>query len=673
MGFLEENISKANIAEDLDPTALLRIGSTVKEGYENDLRSRADWEERNEDYLKLATQVVEPKNYPWPGAANIKYPLLSTAIQAFAARAYPALVPNANPVKGRVVGYDNDGTKMTRAINIGKHMSYQLIEEMEEWEDDMDRMCHIIPLVGSCFKKTYFSPILKRNISELVLPQNLVVDYYAKNLETAYRKTEKIFLSNNELYERVAAGVYLDAELRTPQPQDTASKTSGEVHGVNPSPQADSATEHLLLECHTFYDLDGDGYEEPYICTVAYPSGQVLRIVARYDEDSIQYTEGKEKQVLRIEPVEYYTKFTFIPSPDNSFYDLGFGSLLTPINETINTTVNQLLDAGTLSNQQSGFLSRGIRVKGGDYTFRPGEWKPVNSTGDDLRKGIVPLPVGTPSQVLFSLLEMMINSGRVLSSTIDAMVGEDSGQNQKATTTIAKIREGSRVFNAIYKRMHRSLKKEFKKLYRLNKLYLPDEAYFQILDPGQEKVSKIGRSDYQENIANVIPTSDPNVATEQERLAKAEALAQLIPLGTVNPQEVTKRILEAQDQYGIEQLMALPPAGPPPDFQLKMAELQHKIQMDQLNHQLEILKVKLDGIGTISDAEAKEHAGKLAVVKHMLDVLEQEAAVQAQQEVAPQQPTGGTNDQQASSNGMAAAPGNEGVPNPAPEGQAAVS
>jgi len=114
------NIDKINIAEDLDQKTLDAIGKSIKEGYETDVRSRSDWEDRNESYLKLATQVKEDKNTPWPGAANIKYPLLSTAIQAFASRAYPALIPNANPVRGRVVGYDEDGSKANRAINIGR-------------------------------------------------------------------------------------------------------------------------------------------------------------------------------------------------------------------------------------------------------------------------------------------------------------------------------------------------------------------------------------------------------------------------------------------------------------------------------------------------------------------------------------------------------------------------
>jgi chaperonin GroES len=57
---------------------------------------------RNEQWLKLATQVVEKKTYPWPNAANVKYPLLTTAAMQFAARAYPALVPGPRLVQGLV-------------------------------------------------------------------------------------------------------------------------------------------------------------------------------------------------------------------------------------------------------------------------------------------------------------------------------------------------------------------------------------------------------------------------------------------------------------------------------------------------------------------------------------------------------------------------------------------
>jgi chaperonin GroES len=71
-------------------------------------------------------------------------------------------------------------------------------------------------------------------------------------------------------------------------------------------------------------------------------------------------------------------KFGFIPNPDGSFYDIGFGILLGPINESVNTLINQLVDAGTLNNLQSGFIGKGLRLRMGEQRFMPGEWKTVN-------------------------------------------------------------------------------------------------------------------------------------------------------------------------------------------------------------------------------------------------------------------------------------------------------
>jgi hypothetical protein len=42
-----------------------------------DLTSRLDWESRNEQANKLALQVVEKKSFPWPGASNVKFPLIT--------------------------------------------------------------------------------------------------------------------------------------------------------------------------------------------------------------------------------------------------------------------------------------------------------------------------------------------------------------------------------------------------------------------------------------------------------------------------------------------------------------------------------------------------------------------------------------------------------------------
>lgn len=617
---LEAVVNESNIADSLDEDTLKDIGREVVEGYNMDSDSRTEWEQKLEEALKLATQVVEEKSYPWPNAANVKYPLITTAALQFASRAYPALIPGPNLVKGRVVGYDEDGSKTERAIRIGKHMSYQLMEQMENWEEDMDKLAIIIPVVGCAFKKTYYSPIKKQNISELVLAQDLVVDYYTKSLEDATRVTHKLHLTERDITERVLQGIYSDVDLAPPN-GDTESRISDEINGLT-EPGPSDATPYTILEQHRYWDIDGDGYSEPYIVTVEVESQKVLRMVARFDPDTIEKDDNG--QIIYIEPVHYFTKFPFIPNPDGGFYDIGFGTLLGPINSTIDSTINQLLDAGTLSNLPSGFLGRGIRLKAGNYKFSPGEWKFVNTTGDDLKKSIVPLPINQPSAVLFNLLSLMIQSGERLSSTVDSMVGENPGQNQKATTTMAVLEQGMKVFSGIYKRLYRSLKKELRKLYRLNSIYLPLEEYFMILDPNEERAAAIGRGEYMLGDADVIPTADPNVATEQQKLAKATGLFELMQTGMINPQEAVRRILEAQEQPGIERLMEVPPPQP----SIEQLELQQKGQIEQAKIQIEQAKVqvammaaKANAMLAMAKAESLETGDQLDYYKAQLEGL----------------------------------------------------
>ena len=81
-----------NLAEDLDDNTLISIGNDVVKGYETDKASREPWEKDLKTWTELALQISGNKTYPWPNAANIKYPLLATAAMQFAARAYPTLV-----------------------------------------------------------------------------------------------------------------------------------------------------------------------------------------------------------------------------------------------------------------------------------------------------------------------------------------------------------------------------------------------------------------------------------------------------------------------------------------------------------------------------------------------------------------------------------------------------
>ena len=605
---LETILESDNIAKELSDQALSKIGKDVVDGFDVDRKSREGWESKIEDWTRLALQVAEMKTTPWPNAANVKYPLITNAALQFSSRAYPALLTGTNVVRGRVVGFDETGEKLDKAVRIGKHMSYQLLEEMDDWEEHMDKLLFALPIIGCMFKKTYHDSSKSKNVSEIVYPKELVVNYFASCLEDADRITHVLNMNENDIHERIERGIFLDETFEKPARKNEESATDAATGVISPETEDKTCPYELLEQC-TFIDLDGDGYEEPYICTVDRVSGKVARIVARFNMESIQF--NAKGNVIRIEPDHYYTKYSFIPSPDGSFYDIGFGILLGPINDTVNTLINQLLDAGTLSNMQSGFIARGIRIKGGSKAFTPGEWKYVNTAGDDLRKGIVPLPTKEPSNVLFSLLGMMVDAGEKLSSSTDMMQGEIPGQNTKATVAMASIDQGMKVFKSIYKRTHRSLAKEFKKLYKLNSLFLSEDAYFTVLDVGQEEAQKISRRDYDMGDVDVVPTSDPNVATEEQKMAKVQALFEVLQLGTVNPAVVTKRYLEATEQSNIQELMQMPEQGPSGEEQ--------KMQLEQAQMQFDQAKFKDESHRAWEDLAIKRAAAEATALKNTAD------------------------------------------------------
>ncbi len=563
-------VEATNIAEKLEKEVLEKISQQVSEGYEYDLSTRSDWEKNIDNWTDLALQVKEEKNFPWRGASNVKYPLLSTAAMQFNARSYPSLVPSSgNVVKAEVIGKDPTGEKLAHSQRISTFMSYQLLHEMSSWEEDMDKLLIMLPIVGTIFKKTYYNSTLKHNVSELILPKDLVVNYWAKSLEDAERVSQRLLLNKRQVKERQMAGLYLDdVELGEPTLIDSV-KTNAVV-------KQDTTLPYEIVEQHTYYDMDDDGYAEPYVITFERSSKKVLRIAARFDETTIFTDEANELQ--KIEPIHYFTKFSFIPNPDGGFYDIGFGLLLSPINESVNTLINQLIDAGTLNNLQGGFLGKGLKLKLGEQRWTPGEWKTLNTTSDDLRKQILPLPTKEPSNVLFELMGTLVTSGKELASVAEIFVGKMPGQNTPATTTMATIEQGMKVFTAVYKRIFRALKSEYKKLFRLNSVYLDPSKYEAVMD------IQVLPDDFDNAKYDVCPSADPSTPTQTERLMKAQGLLELLPLGTLDPLEVTRRVLEAQEQPSYEKLFhpSIQQTGqfqPPPDP--KLQEMEMKGQMEE--------------------------------------------------------------------------------------------
>jgi chaperonin GroES len=574
---LRSFIGQDNIVPMLDAEVVSRIGLEVTRGYDIDKVSRSEWEKQTKIAMDLAMQVTQEKSWPWPKAANVKYPLITTASIQFSARAYPAIVRGQEVVKGEVLGPDPQGKKKERATRIGRHMSYQVLEEIPDWDEEEDKLLMQMSIVGCAFRKTYFDTMMGRPCSDLV-PAKYVVYNHQTPFAKLRRITHELFVFKNEAIERQRGGIWSECELGLPDGEDN---------------DEDGAFD--FLEQHCWYDLDEDGYKEPYVVTVKKDSSKVVRILARFDEDGIKVNGRGE--IAKIIPVEYWTKFPFMPNPDGGSYDVGLGLLLNPINETVNTVLNQLLDAGTLANTGGGFIGSGLKMKGGPARFVPGEFKPVDNSGSKIAENVFHMTFPGPSPVLFQLLGMLIEAGKDISSVKDILTG-DQQINQTATTTLALIEQGQKVFSAIYKRVHRSLKQEFKKLYRLNKLYLLPEDYYRF----QDKVESIYLEDYQGDETDVAPVSDPTLVSDAQELTRAEALMKFAGDPYINQIELRRKFLVALKEQDIDTLLVKEEPKAPQDP--KVLEIEGKLAV--LEEQTKQSGVKLAADIEMLNAKAAE-------------------------------------------------------------------
>ncbi len=614
---MDAAIENKNLADKMEKEELKEISEALYAGYRADLDSCQEWLDNNQDWLAMSLLTRKVKTFPWPNASNVKFPLLATASMQFSAKAYPTLVPaDGIIVKPRVIGYDPAGLRAAKADRISKHMSFQIFHRIPRWEEQMDRLIIVTSLAGMCFKKTYKDPTCKRLISRIVYPENLIVNYWAESLESAYRKTEIIQYTEDEYNARVASKEWLDigeiGEGNASLAQDTPAMQKPRANNAEPNSESDAATPHIFLEVHTFWDVDDDEYAEPVVVTIHEPTKKVVRITSRFASDSITF-DDEGKKVVYIEPIEYYTDFPFFANPDGSIYGLGLGALLGPINESVNTLVNQLVDAGTMSNMQSGFIAKGLRIQMQETKIKPGEWIGVNASGTDLKDSIFPLPVKEPSEVLFKLMQLLSDAGMKLASVSDISTGQLPGQNTPATTTNASINESSHLSTAVYKRLYAGLASEMRKIARLNSLspeILAEES--KILN------IQIQTSDYDGADYDVIPAADPNGSSKSNQIQQMGQIGQhLLPLQVIDPREFAVRMLTLADIPN-PQKMIMPPQPPKPDPKLQIEQQKASVVQAQGQQDMAIEKQKMENDQVRAQLELRDNQQKAELAKQQM-------------------------------------------------------
>ena len=503
-----------NLAEALDDSVLVEIGSQIVDDHDDYKSSRQEWEDAYTKGLDLLGFKYENRSEPFQGASGATHPVLAEAVTQFQSLAYKELLPAGGPVRTQIIG-KIDQAKEDQSERVKEFMNYQLMVEMKEYEPEFDQMLFNLPLAGSTFKKVYYDSVLQRCVSKFIPAEDLVVPYTATSLEDADTITHTIRMSGNELLKYQLSGFYRETDLQPSDPSDTdVSDAKDRISGVT----ASNDEVITLLECHCDLDLEGfqdvneegeaTGLKLPYIVTVDEDTATVLSIRRNFNAQD-------PRRARR----DYFVHFKFLPGL--GFYGFGLIHMIGGLSRTATAALRQLLDAGTLANLPSGFKQRGIRVRDEAQPLQPGEFRDVDAPGGNLSDAFMPLPFKGPDQTLLSLMGVVVQAGQRFASIADMQVG-DGNQSAAVGTTVALLERGSRVMSAIHKRLYQALKCEFMLIADNFATYLPKEYPYDVVG-GQRQIFA---TDFDQRI-DIVPIADPNIFSQTQRISIAQTQLQL--------------------------------------------------------------------------------------------------------------------------------------------------
>lgn len=523
----------ANLAEFMPETALQSLAEQLINAVENDLKSRADWENMMAEGIKYLGWKFEDRNWPFPGASGVFDTVMEEAAIRWYSTASSELLPASGPVKTQIVGIPSEETD-AQSSRVKEFMNYYLMEGAPEYVEETNQMLLWLSIVGSAFKKTYQDPILNRPVSPFISANDVIVNFGAADVDTAPRVTHRFGLPLRDMKMRQLSGFYRDTDLGVPN--DTVQQ-SGEnpiqqqvntVQGVQRTTSSDPEIdiEYKMFEVHCDLDLEGfehrssgtspdipeggggepTGLPLPYIVTIETDSRRVMAIRRNWNEGDKSYQK-----------IGYFTHFKFMPGL--GFYGLGYAHILGNPAKSATALQRQMIDAATLEMFPGGLRVKGMRLDNNNKMIAPCEFVEIDTGGLPISQAVSPMPYKGPSQWSFELWKEGRANATKLGMGSEIAVGEGR-QDAPVGTTIALLEAANRPQSATIKNCHRAFRREFKLIAALFGQFLPETPYPFPVAGGQQTIM---RADFTNNV-DVIPVSDPNINSSAQRQMRAEVI-----------------------------------------------------------------------------------------------------------------------------------------------------
>jgi len=504
----------ANLAEEFDEDTLQSLATEYIELIEVDRQAR---EERDKQYEEGLRRTGLGKDAPggatFDGASKVVHPVMAESCVDFAASATRELLPSDGIVRSYIKGEVNK-QREDCAERKANFLNWQLTEQVPEYRDEMEVLFTQLPLGGSQYLKWRYDSEQRRPMTEWIPIDNILLPYSTTNFYTSARVTEVQDITQDVFEQRIDQGIYRDIDVTYiddlgPEEMTRSQKANNKIEGKDkPEKNVDGVRRVFEITCFLRLEDDDEteGRRAPYILTIDESSGEVLALYRNW-------SYGDEK----LTKLDWYVEFKFIPW--RGAYAIGLPHLIGGLSAALTGSLRALLDSAHISNSQTMLKLKGGRIGGQSDRIEPTQVMEIEGSPgvDDIRKIAMPMPFNAPSNVLFNLLGFLTDAAKGVVTTSEEKIG-DMNANAPVGTTQALIEQGAKVFSSIHARMHRSQAKSLAILSRINHWYLEE------MD--NESGEEIEIRDFANN-NDIRPVSDPNIFSETQRLAQAQAILQL--------------------------------------------------------------------------------------------------------------------------------------------------
>lgn len=562
-----------NLLALVKPAALDKLANDLLREVQSAARSRAPWMRAMADGIKRLgfDRTGSPmRNTPFKGSSAVVHPAFAQACVDLQARTSAQLCPPSGPAKTVIIG-DETPDLVDRCDRVESFMNYQCTTQIREWRSEKERALMMVGPEGSTFFKLWYDRSLRRPRAAYIPAEDVIIPYAASDHMTSPLVAEVLRKLPSDVREHVRSRDWADHDFGAPDYEGRSNVVSATDRVTGIEPDGEQILEHeplIYYECQVKraipgLELDPKGrpMESEFLVTVCKASRCIVAIRRNWSElDPVRE---------RFQLLHHYKAF-----PWRGVYGIGLYHLIGGLSIAATGALRALLDTGHWQNAVGGFKLKGARTSAQTIERSPGQWVDIEAPAaiDDIRKVLMQDPHEGPSEVLFELLKFLADSASKFASVALAEVAE-SNANVPVGTTMARLDEASRVFSAIYQRLHAVQDLELKALYKINRAtlsqqlsLLPSDApMVRVPGPPEEPGGPAEPGDFNVSIS-VQPVSDPHTHSAIQRTMQHQARLDLARNARMDGIEVDLRgaYLDAAKGMKLPEPESLFPEPPPP-------------------------------------------------------------------------------------------------------------